>query len=198
MSSILDGANALVLTNNRRIARIIPDVVIEENSNDRLQVTAHPVEDGASVSDHAFMLPRTVEMRLGFSDSTGGYTGYSRDRAAALRALQEEREPFTVYGGKRIYNNMLATGIASSDDARTKHSVMLSVQLQEVRIVSVKTTSGASAGDQASPEKTAESSSIGTIQPGTANWTQTGSAQGEVVVPGQGAGNWSITGPVGR
>jgi hypothetical protein len=48
---------------------IIPDVTIEEQHSDRLTVTQHPIADGSPIHDHAYKLPATVVMRIGFSNS---------------------------------------------------------------------------------------------------------------------------------
>jgi hypothetical protein len=53
----------------RRIGTVIPDVTIEEDHSDRLTVTQHPIADGSPVSDHAYKMPGTITMRLGFSNS---------------------------------------------------------------------------------------------------------------------------------
>lgn len=53
----------------RKIGTIIPDVTIEESHSDRLTVTQHPIVDGTQIADHAFRLPPTITMRLGFSNS---------------------------------------------------------------------------------------------------------------------------------
>jgi hypothetical protein len=57
------------IRNTRRVGAIIPDVTIEEQHSDRLQVTQHPVARGSPVSDHAFKLPATVTMRMGWTNA---------------------------------------------------------------------------------------------------------------------------------
>lgn len=47
----------------------IPDATIEEVHNDELEITDHPVEQGASISDHAFKRPPDVVITAGWSDS---------------------------------------------------------------------------------------------------------------------------------
>ncbi len=42
-----------------------PDVVVEEVHRDALAITQHPVEQGASITDHAYRLPAVVEVRMG-------------------------------------------------------------------------------------------------------------------------------------
>jgi len=172
IGSFFGTTTAVIMGGGRAIAQIIPDVTIEETYEDGLAITMHPVEKGANVSDHAYLKPKTIEMRVGWSDSGKG-EGTSSAQYKALLALQARREPFTVSTGKRLYQNMLVAGISVTTDQRTEHAVLASVRLQEVRIVSAQSTS-AGAGDQAMPQKTAATVSLGTIQHGTVNWTPVG------------------------
>jgi hypothetical protein len=116
----------------RKIDTIIPDVTIEEHFSDRATVTLHPLAKNSPVSDHMFMLPRTVTMRVGWSNSnivgglveagTGLISGaaslsdtgsnvlglFTEQRVIGiyqkLLALQAKREPFTLITGKRTYD----------------------------------------------------------------------------------------------
>ncbi|HTB46486.1 MAG TPA: hypothetical protein VK741_22890 [Acetobacteraceae bacterium] len=111
---------------------IIPDVTIEEHFSDRATVTLHPLAKGSPASDHMFMLPRTVTMRCGWSNSnivggvvqaaTGLISGgaslaatgssvlglFTEQRVNGiyqkLLALQAARQPFTLITGKRTYD----------------------------------------------------------------------------------------------
>lgn len=127
----------------RQIDMIIPDVTIEEDHRDELIITDHPVETGSAISDHAFKRPVEVEMRCGWSDSTAGYEGYARSMYDALQALQKRREPFQVFTGKRIYQNMLIAGLAVVTDQYSEHTLMAVISLREVIIVSTSGGSGA-------------------------------------------------------
>lgn len=48
---------------------LIPDATIEEVHTDDLEITDHPVEQGATISDHAFKRPAEVVITAGWSDS---------------------------------------------------------------------------------------------------------------------------------
>ena len=63
---------------------IIPDVTIEENHSDRLTVTQHPIAIGTPISDHAYLNPATITMRIGFTNAnpmgaaiSGGIAGFA-------------------------------------------------------------------------------------------------------------------------
>ncbi len=157
---------ALIATSDRSIGGLIPDVVLEENHRDSLLITKHPVEAGAAITDHAFLLPAEVEMRCGFSNSSHGDPGYARAVYDALRRLQASRRPFTVYSGKRRYKDMLIADLGVTTEARTENVLAVSVRLQQIIIVSTKTTgagtSTAAAGaSQANPESTGSAQNSG-------------------------------------
>lgn len=50
---------------HRSIGGVTFDVVVEEQHEDTLEITEHPVEHGANISDHAFMKPASVTIRRG-------------------------------------------------------------------------------------------------------------------------------------
>ena len=152
--SLIDDVYALIFTPARAIGTIIPGVVVEELHRDDLVVTDHPVERGAAASDHAFKMPAAVEMRCGWSDTTGG-PGYVQQVYQELLDLQSTRQPFDVYTGKRAYTNMLIRSLAVQTDQRSETALMVVCGLREVIIVDTQTTGGASASAQADPAKTA-------------------------------------------
>lgn len=161
--AILDDAYALISFSTRAIAVLVPDAVIEETSRDQLVITSHPVESGAAISDHAFKMPAQVEMRCGWSDSSGGYRGYSRQMYAALQVLQDIRQPFTVFTGKRAYSNMLVASIEVTTTEQTENALFATVGLQQVIIANTTTTSAPNSA-MASAPKTASVAEGGTKQ----------------------------------
>jgi hypothetical protein len=43
---------------------LFADVTIEEQHSDELNITEHPVETGSPISDHAYMTPPEVTIKL--------------------------------------------------------------------------------------------------------------------------------------
>lgn len=144
----------ILISSGRSIGGIRPDVTIEEVSRDTTFITNHPVERGAAISDHAFMMPFEVEMRVAWSDSRAGFQGYSRAVYSALQALQQRREPFFVVTGKRLYRNMLIAALEVSTNQASEYSLLVRVGLREVIIVGTQTTSLGDPSKQASPQAT--------------------------------------------
>ncbi len=140
MALLGEATYALIARAGRAIGPIIPDVVIEEAHRDGLIITQHPVEAGASITDHAFKRPSEYEMRCGFSNSSAGYEGYARQVYERLLALQNSRQPQTIFTGKRVYRNMLLADLAVVTDKHSENILAVQVRLQEIIIVSTKTT----------------------------------------------------------
>lgn len=47
----------------------VPQAVVEERHMDQLEITDHPIELGASITDHAFKRPSEVVLHMGWSNS---------------------------------------------------------------------------------------------------------------------------------
>jgi hypothetical protein len=164
--SLIDGNYALFGSNFRSIGGIVPDVTIEEIGTDVLRISDHPVEVGATVSDHAFKMPCEIVMRCGFSNSTAGYEGYVQDVYGFLLSLQAAREPLDIFTGKRIYSNMLVGLVNQITDETSENALMVTVACREVIITG--TQAGQSvAGNQSMPQQTMPPANLGMGNLGT-------------------------------
>lgn len=118
---------------------ILPDCIIEEVSRDTLEITDHPVEQGAKISDHAYNKPREVTLRWSWSN-TGRYDTYMQDQYNILAALQATREPFFIYTGKTRYQNMLVQSLGIVTDSSSEYALNAVMVCREVIIVSTSST----------------------------------------------------------
>lgn len=166
-------------------------VALEEVHVDELQITQHPVEQGAAITDHAFKKPSELRMHIGYSNSPGSSTilgslasaisgtiagvqslldGNAQSQATEIYknflAVQISRIPIDVYTGKRIYSNMLVKSIRESTSKETENALLLTIHLQEILIVSTATTVSvpADASNQAAPEDTNPTANLGAKQ----------------------------------
>lgn len=142
----MDILSTLFQQQSRRIGLIIPSVVISEKHSDTLEITEHPVETGAPVSDHAYKRPSEVVMEVGFSgggslldfidtSSLGLTLGLStRETYQQILDLQASRIPFDVVTGKRLYSNMLIRAIEVTTDRTSENVLMAVLTLREVII----------------------------------------------------------------
>ncbi len=174
--SILD----MVLISSKKIGDISIAVSVEETAIDDLEVTEHPVEKGAPITDHAFRKPSELIMKCGWSNSdlaalTGGLQAqfigelsnadYVGSIYSQLLALQQSRVPFDVITCRRKYSNMLLTGLTVVTDPKTFAVLMVTATLREVIIVDTEQTKLPPRENQASPEKTAETQDSGVKAP---------------------------------
>lgn len=144
----MDILSTLLRLQSRKIGIIVPDVVVSEKHSDTLEITEHPVETGAAISDHAYKRPSELVMEVGFAgggsllDFANELTGTSllgmspRETYQKLLDIQAERKPFDVVTGKRIYKNMLLRGIEVTTDKTTENVLSAVLTLREVIITS--------------------------------------------------------------
>lgn len=121
----------------RRYGEITANVVIEESANDTLTITKQPVQQGASITDHAFKEPSVFNSTILFNDNPAKSLSKIYQE---LLDLQSSRVPFTIVTPKRIYNNMLIASIGQTTDKQTENCLKINLSCQEIIIVSVTTT----------------------------------------------------------
>ncbi len=122
--------------NNRLIEDIEVDVILSESTNDTLTITKQPVQQGATITDHAYMEPTTLTMSVYFRDNL---TTDLSDIYEDLLFLQTSREPITVTTPKRKYESMLIASISMTTDKNTENILAVNISFQEVIIVKVST-----------------------------------------------------------
>ncbi|MBD0984917.1 phage baseplate protein [Klebsiella michiganensis] len=155
----MDILSTLFQQQSRRIGLIVPSVVISEKHNDTLEITEHPVEVGAAISDHAYRRPSEVVMQVGFAGggslldfldttSIGLSAGLSpKETYQELLDLQSSRVPFDVVTGKRLYTNMLIRALEVTTDRTSENVLSAVLTLREVIVTSTTTTQVAAKAD---------------------------------------------------
>lgn len=132
----------------RSIGDLVFDATFREQHDSDLEVTDNPIETGSLVSDHAFMKPLRATITAGVSavllPSGNPDFGDGEDRPTTayelLSLLQQEREPFDVQTGLRIYENMVCISFSASQDKDSDGIFYFTAQLREVLIVDTETT----------------------------------------------------------
>lgn len=155
----MDILSTLFQQQTRKIGLIVPSVVISEKHSDTLEITEHPVEAGAAISDHAYRRPSEVVMQVGFAgggslldllDTTsfGLSAGLSPSEVYQnLLDLQNSRVPFIVVTGKRLYSNMLIRAMEVTTERSTENVLSAVLTLREVIITSTTTSQVAAKAD---------------------------------------------------
>lgn len=132
---------------NRSFGGITAYVTVSENTNDTLTVTKQPVQQGASITDHAYKEPTSFSTSILFKNNSilSGISSLTNNGLAKmyqdLLDLQSSRVPFDVITPKRVYHNMLLTVLTQQTDRNTENCLSINASFQEVILVSVATTS---------------------------------------------------------
>jgi hypothetical protein len=143
------------------------DAVYRVMHSRRLRMTEHPVQSGASISDHAFVMPAKVSLEIGMSDAmdafvAGVFTSNVSKSVSAyqmLVALQQGRQPLTLSTRLDTYTNMLIESIDAPDTKETRFGLKATIVLSQIFTGTV-TTQSVSARPQ-----TSDNTSIGAKQP---------------------------------
>ena len=144
------------------------DAVIKIDHNRSLRTTDHPVQSGANITDHSFMMPARLSMEIGMSDSMTSYQqgqwdgGSSRSVNAYLTLLnlQKGRLGMTVSTRLDSYENMVIEQIGSQDDYETKYGLKVTVIFKQIITAVVGGSLPISANPQASQQN-----KVGTVYP---------------------------------
>jgi hypothetical protein len=143
------------------------DAFLEASHVSKIKITEHPVQTGASISDHAYLEPKELIMKIGMSDTAksivpGQFTGgWSRSSTAfkVLRELQALRIPLQVLTRLGVYKNMLIEVISTTDTLNTLFGLVAEITFKEIIVVKT-TTVKLSARPQ-----TTGATSLGTPEP---------------------------------
>lgn len=144
----------------RSIGGFVATVTIDEKGTDELEITQHPVQQGAQISDHAYLKPATLSVQAKW----GVETGPLDETYKALLALQAAREPIDVVTGKRIYKNMLIQSLGQTNDSENENILSVDFSLQEIIIVNVEVTTVPAREKHANSQKTSGTQKSGTKQ----------------------------------
>lgn len=150
----------VTIRNVRRIGDIVATVTLEETGTDEMEITQHPVQRGADITDHAYVKPAGLAMRIGFNGADQPLeTTYQQ-----LLDLQVLREPFVIVTGQRVYQNMLFKSLGKTTDKTTDQVLVVSCTFQQVIIVDVVVTTVPPRAKQKNPGKTGGTAKAGAKQ----------------------------------
>lgn len=136
------------------------DAVFMLEHDQELITTNHPIQTGADISSHAYLMPARLTLNIGMSDAmdsyaasttpqtTGQYPNYSPWTGAGSKSvsayqtilgLQAARQPLTVTTRIRTYSNMIITAVRPREDSRTIAGLRMSVDFKEIFTASIST-----------------------------------------------------------
>lgn len=114
------------------IGGIKVDLLKEFDAETTLEVTSHPVEEGADISDHARLNNQQAGMTVLVVGDSAEY------RLSQLEKKQRKKELVEVIGPKR-YQNMQITSIRPNYTHGVANGRVIDISFQEVRISKART-----------------------------------------------------------
>ncbi len=122
------------------------DAVLNVTRTSTLTITSNPIQLGSSVSDYAYLNPKTLSMEIGMTDVAtsfipGQFAGAPSRSVAAyevLFALQAQRIPVQVTTRVGVWQNMLIASLSDVDDNTTTHALRATVDFQQLLVASVQ------------------------------------------------------------
>lgn len=137
MSFLSEPISLISIKPVRKIGEISVNVILTESTNDTLTITKQPVQQGASITDHAYKEPTVFSTSILFRDNLALSLSKLYEQ---LLKLQSDRVPFDVVTPKRIYKNMLLATLSQTTDKHTENCLAINASFQEVLIVKTSTT----------------------------------------------------------
>jgi len=164
LSGTLGGGPGAVRGSGSALTTYVFDAVLELEHEQRLEKTRHPVQTGADLSSHAYLMPPRVVMYVGMSDAmaayasgannanttsatpntvtpfSGGSTSKSVNAYQTMITLQAARSPLTVTTRLRTYTNMLITAISPREDFKTITGLKMRVEFEQIFTATTSTS----------------------------------------------------------
>lgn len=147
------------------------EVVVDEDGEDDLIITEFPVEQGAVINDHAFKRPASLRVRMGWSNAYAmdANLGNVRDVYQTILRLQASRLPFTVWTGKREYQNMLVASLRTHTDHALEFALIADIEFREIVLVNTSVQAASAVYGPvkalADPPKNTPTKQTGPVQP---------------------------------
>lgn len=148
----------------RFIGTIIADVTIEEIHLDEAMITEHPVESGSPITDHIYLRPQELEVKVGFSNSSAASEGWVQAAYQLFLSLQQSYQPFAVSTGKRFYSSMVIRALRVTTDQYSEYALNLVVSLKQLITASTQTSGLSNTAAQANPQQTSSNIQAGQQQ----------------------------------
>jgi Dit-like phage tail protein len=126
------------------------DAVLDLEHEQRIEKTHHPVQTGADLSSHAYLMPAKLTMFVGMSDAMQAYsaganpaqspyiTSFSGNPSKSVAAyqqmlsLQAARVPLIVTTRLRTYKNMIIVSVGPREDAKTITGLRMRIEFEQI------------------------------------------------------------------
>ena len=118
------------------IGTIAVTVIVNEVTTDTLTITKQPIQQGASITDHAYLEPTSFSHTILYAyNSNVSLTKMYQQ----FLTLQASAIPFDIVTPKRMYRNMLLGVLTQTTDKLTENCLSIHATYQSIIIVPLST-----------------------------------------------------------
>jgi hypothetical protein len=127
------------------IAGYFFDAILRADHVSTLGITEHPVQTGASISDHSYQLPARLTLDIAMSDVMASHvlsdfgTVGSKSVSAyqILQGIQSARLPISITTRLKQYDNMLLETLNAPDDVKTRDGLRCTASFKQILMADV-------------------------------------------------------------
>lgn len=157
-----EGKGLFSLDKDGKVLKHLPfNLFISEDHELNFRISEHPLQDGATVSDHVHREPYKVSIEGMFTNhplkkswevnevkfkdeyATSEVRSTLSNTALAnfekVKELAKKREPVRLVCSLEVYPKMIVTSIKAQRDSKSGSSIRFTMTLQEIKTVSLKT-----------------------------------------------------------
>lgn len=156
--------NEMLTSGKSRLEHMPFNLFISEKHSLKFRVSDHPLQDGATISDHVHQEMREVTIEgmftnhpmrkledvnevtfrdeFGTSDVKPTVSNTALVNFEKLKRLADLRKPVRLVCSLEIYPKMVVTGIDYERDSKSGSSIRFTMTLRELKTVSLKATTG--------------------------------------------------------
>ncbi len=134
-----------VIAFSRAIGPVPISCVLREKHESQIEISEIPIETGAKITDHAYVMPKKVMLEIADANATATFS--------ALVRFQESRVPFTLVTGLTVYRDMLIKSIEADRDSSKSTILSAKVEIQEAIIVNTAYAASSGKGGKAGATK---------------------------------------------
>jgi hypothetical protein len=127
---------------------LVFDGVMRLSHSQKLRMTSHPIQDGANVTDHAYLDPAHLIMDVKMTDvlpdfSPNGTPCWVGNQSKSISCFQTlsnlraARVPLTVTTRLMTYTNMFIIDVQPLDTVKTRYGLEATVEFQQIFLFSV-------------------------------------------------------------
>lgn len=161
---------------NGSVQNFFFDAVFVTDHSTQRQITSHPVQWGAAITDHSYQEPASVSLQIGMSDVMDSFESNQYASASISKSvnayrmfvdLQKKGTPVILNTKLQRYANMIIRSITTSDDSTTTHSLRATISFQEILIGETSKVRKTLYPAETTPEslKNAETSKVDSTKP---------------------------------